>query len=128
MTALRVMTDGPIATIEVDVDVTPLPCPFCGQQPNVRELVRGRVDDQPWWYVECIKPRHEACPAFAYTGGPTLPEAIRRWNTRAGGDQARIAELEAMLVSLEVHVAATSVAMYTPEQIAAFRATMAAKS
>lgn len=56
-----------------------MPCPFCGNAPNVREAGDPRRE---WWFVECVRPRSEDCPAFAYTGAATRDEAIRRWNTR----------------------------------------------
>lgn len=59
------------------MDAVALPCPFCGREPNVREAPQG-----DWWFVECVRPRSEECPAFAYTGAATRSEAIERWNTR----------------------------------------------
>jgi hypothetical protein len=43
------------------------PCPFCGGEADVSEGTKG--DNEPWWYVECMK-----CGA---TG-----ESVEAWNKR----------------------------------------------
>lgn len=54
----------------------PLPCPFCGGVPRV-------VSDGPVAFVEC---QRTDCPANPSVTSAHIPDAIRQWNQRKGGN------------------------------------------
>jgi hypothetical protein len=67
----------------------PLPCPFCGKEPQVGPA-RPEIEGNAWGYVECI---NERCPAQPRVrdGANCSDErgsaaykalAVRRWNRR----------------------------------------------
>lgn len=59
----------------------PKPCPFCGS---------SEIDVEPWHGGGIHKHRvgcaNEFCDAAPSVTGKSKPDAIRRWNTRAGDD------------------------------------------
>ena len=56
----------------------PLPCPFCGAEPDVMEPRRLSEDAR----IACMNDRD--CLVIAKVYGPTTEEAIARWNKRNG--------------------------------------------
>lgn len=69
------MTDSQI----VGLPLEPLPCPFCGAFPEVRER-SSDVTDTKWWHsISCFCGGYSTC---AYKGGRTYTDALAAWNTR----------------------------------------------
>lgn len=64
---------------KIDVDVCLKPCPFCGSEPEVRDLER-QFDR-----YECLCMDYD-CDAIVATYGSTPEEAAEKWNRRAGNE------------------------------------------
>lgn len=79
----KVLDGIPSDKLMSDTTFQPMPCPFCGEMPNILQVRDPRYGKFAYsWVVEC---KQMGCIFSRSSPNQSFDALLEQWNTRAGG-------------------------------------------
>lgn len=79
----KAMDGIPSDKLMSDATFEPMPCPFCGEMPNILKVPDPRYGEDAYsWVVEC---KQMGCMFSQSSPNQSFDALLKQWNMRAGG-------------------------------------------